>query len=431
MASLCVTNSFSPGTTAVSSQVNTNFSDVTTYINNRNSGSSAWDALLVAGASVFQANGLFGAAAVGGATATATTGGSLGAATYYYKVYPVFGSVVGQPSIEKSVVVGGANNAVSLSWSSATGATAYRVSRGTSQGSQSGYYTVTATSYTDTGASFTGAGNAFSQANSNWLELSGNLLLPASSGQIYWRDYVDGTVGAFIGPTSSGEMEYRTPTNGSAIGNHVFEDGSDKVILKLNRTSTFSEIIAYGTSGSLDDLDLTFGNNLHFNPGGPTKVTITSASSTFAHQLIGQGTTTNDSASAGYLGEAVRSSIASGSAVNAGTSAQFSDVTSISLTAGDWDVSGIVGFTANGATVTAANAFAAISTNSGNTTTDHVTGDNQIAGMEPTATYDRTLEIPTYRMSLSGTTTVYLKGRVSYSAGTPKFYGRISARRVR
>lgn len=52
MSDLSVTNTFVPSTTAVASQVNANFSDITTYINNRNSGSSKWDSLAVAGNAV-------------------------------------------------------------------------------------------------------------------------------------------------------------------------------------------------------------------------------------------------------------------------------------------------------------------------------------------------------------------------------------------
>jgi hypothetical protein len=45
MASVAVTYTFSAGTTAASGQVNQNYSDLVTYINNRNSGASTWDAL--------------------------------------------------------------------------------------------------------------------------------------------------------------------------------------------------------------------------------------------------------------------------------------------------------------------------------------------------------------------------------------------------
>lgn len=51
MASIVVTNTFVSGTTILSSAMNTNFDDIETYINNRNSGSATWDRLLVTSSS--------------------------------------------------------------------------------------------------------------------------------------------------------------------------------------------------------------------------------------------------------------------------------------------------------------------------------------------------------------------------------------------
>jgi len=47
MASVSVTNTFSANTTAQSSQVNTNFTDLVNYVNARNDSSATWDALYV------------------------------------------------------------------------------------------------------------------------------------------------------------------------------------------------------------------------------------------------------------------------------------------------------------------------------------------------------------------------------------------------
>lgn len=51
MASLSVTNTLSNGATILAAEHNTNYSDIVTYINNRNSGSSTWDALSILSAS--------------------------------------------------------------------------------------------------------------------------------------------------------------------------------------------------------------------------------------------------------------------------------------------------------------------------------------------------------------------------------------------
>ncbi len=54
------------------------------------------------------------------------------------------------------------------------------------------------------------------------------------------------------------------------------------------------------------------------------------------------GTVTNDSAGAGYVGQYIESDIATGSAVTLTTTGTTYDITHVSLTAGDWDVVGVV-----------------------------------------------------------------------------------------
>lgn len=145
-------------------------------------------------------------------------------------------------------------------------------------------------------------------------------------------------------------------------------------------------------------------------------------------QLKGKGTATNDSAAAGYIGEYVSSIISSNT--NYPTSGQWGDLTSISLTAGDWDVSIANYSTANGATITAMGI--GISVTSGNDATGLTLGDTRVEIPNPVnAVKDSGGAIPTVRMSLSGTTTVYYKYRGVFSSATPQAAGRISARRVR
>ena len=141
------------------------------------------------------------------------------------------------------------------------------------------------------------------------------------------------------------------------------------------------------------------------------------------------GTTTNDSAAAGYVGEAVSSAVALGSAVSMTGSNQWVTVTSISLTAGDWDISAIVGFTLNGATVSYCSG--GVGTANGNDSSGLVNGDTQEDASLPVAAFQTYTVIPGARKSISGTTTYYLKAVFTYSAGTPKAFGRLSARRVR
>lgn len=138
------------------------------------------------------------------------------------------------------------------------------------------------------------------------------------------------------------------------------------------------------------------------------------------------GTNTNDSASAGYIGEYISSYQ---SITNFPTTGQYGDLTNISLTAGDWDVTVVAQAIANGATVTAMKVGASVS--SGNDSTGLVDGDNLATLVNPTTATDTGGAVPAIRFSLSTTTTVYYKFFSAYSVATPRCRGRISARRVR
>lgn len=142
------------------------------------------------------------------------------------------------------------------------------------------------------------------------------------------------------------------------------------------------------------------------------------------------GTTTNDSAAAGSVGEFTSSSISSASAVSL-TTQTAKTVTSISLTAGDWDVEGIVWFAPAASTNTVSNIAAISLTN--NTLpsltdgTTAVTFDSFSAVVAGFWTYPT----GTLRVSISGTTTVYLIAQSSFTVSTETAYGTIRARRVR
>lgn len=144
-----------------------------------------------------------------------------------------------------------------------------------------------------------------------------------------------------------------------------------------------------------------------------------------------KGTNTNDSAAAGDVGEFVDSQVASGSAVSL-TTATAANVTSISLTAGDWDVYGSVGFL-TAATTNFTQLISGVSVTSATIDTNdnslrHVTLNTPGTAPGVSATHVLT---PTVRISLSGTTTVYMIARASFSISTCSAFGRLSARRVR
>ena len=144
------------------------------------------------------------------------------------------------------------------------------------------------------------------------------------------------------------------------------------------------------------------------------------------------GTATNDDAAAGNVGEYVSATLGVGSELSL-TTATVINVTSISLTAGDWDVAGTV-------QVGNANANPVFTSVQGGASTTSATLPSvektfamsfHEATSDPAANVDSSWVIPTQRFSLATTTTVYLVGKVAFSVGTLSIYGSIRARRVR
>lgn len=133
------------------------------------------------------------------------------------------------------------------------------------------------------------------------------------------------------------------------------------------------------------------------------------------------GTNTNDSAAAGYVGEYVSSS-----ATGVSVTTSITAVTSIALTAGDWDISAVVqGNGSNGNTFF--QAFVSTTTASSAGT---VQGYSAVYGACATASSSRgSACMPAIRASLTGNTTYFLNAQMS--AATSNVDGSISARRVR
>jgi hypothetical protein len=149
------------------------------------------------------------------------------------------------------------------------------------------------------------------------------------------------------------------------------------------------------------------------------------------YQIIGKGTATNDSAGAGYIGEAVSSIVAF---TNITTSSVYFDITSISLTAGDWDISILVDFYRSSSTFTSTAFEAGIGTASGTNGAGLVTGSSNtvFSAIAPITFLHYSPSIASYRVSIASTTTYYLKGYCAvFTVGNPQVSGRISARRVR
>ncbi len=144
------------------------------------------------------------------------------------------------------------------------------------------------------------------------------------------------------------------------------------------------------------------------------------------------GVTTNSNAAAGYIGEEIKSVVST--FTNYTTSATYQNVTSITLTAGDWDVSALVTLATNSSTLSATSPQTAISTTTAATDSHTVQGVNMASistsGLTGAATGE-TMTITPYRVSLSSTTTLYLISQASFTIGNPQYVGSIRARRIR
>lgn len=143
-----------------------------------------------------------------------------------------------------------------------------------------------------------------------------------------------------------------------------------------------------------------------------------------------RGTATNDSATAGFVGETQVGSVSSDT--NFPATGLFGNNTSVSLTAGDWLVHCHIIAESQGGT------WSAIDLGIGTVTGNDATGLARPATLvgqqwsnSSTTPLKVTLGLPAWRTSISATTTYYLKVSATYSAGQPQYRGTIVALRIR
>jgi hypothetical protein len=145
-----------------------------------------------------------------------------------------------------------------------------------------------------------------------------------------------------------------------------------------------------------------------------------------------KGTAAADSAQAGSVGEVITATVVTGSSISL-TTVTSANVTSIALTAGDWDVWGCVCFTLASST-TMGYLSGGINTTSATLPLNNA-GVVTRAGAGTNATIDVTVDsvltIMPIRINVSSSTTTYLVARAKFGTSTCKAYGTIYARRCR
>ena len=198
-----------------------------------------------------------------------------------------------------------------------------------------------------------------------------------------------------------------------------------------------AHVSAYAQS-LIDDADASAAlSTLGFSAYG--KTLIDDADAATVRGTIGAmakaGTTTNDDAAAGDVGEYTSATVVLGSAVSLTTGSR-ADITTLSLTAGDWEAGGVVAYSFGSTTnYTSAYAWSHDSASGTPTLSDGKTAAFGVAsspaGLVPGATGVLILPIPIHRYSLASTTTIYLGTNANFSVSTMSAYGTIWARRVR
>lgn len=137
------------------------------------------------------------------------------------------------------------------------------------------------------------------------------------------------------------------------------------------------------------------------------------------------GTATNNNAATGIIGEYLTAA----STATSLTTATAANATSISLAAGDWDISATVTFIPAGSTVPSVTSVGI------NTTSATLPGVNAGAYVQLATSFPagaaQVQNSPTVRVSLASTTTVYAVAQSTFTVSTMTCNGFIRARRVR
>jgi hypothetical protein len=222
-----------------------------------------------------------------------------------------------------------------------------------------------------------------------------------------------------------------TPGSGSAVQGVAGLDATGKVpSAQLPSGTTPPTIKESGGTALIAGDVLEGGASTSGTPGSGTAVVgFAELDSTGAIAQPIKGVATSSDAAAGFVGEYAETVVASGSAVSL-TTATPAQVASLSLTAGDWDVFGFVGFVPAGTTnITALQASSSLTTaqiDSGSGFTSRAAA----AGLVPGA---NNIEgpLPQVRYKLATTTNLFLNAEGTFTVAALSAYGTIRARRRR
>jgi hypothetical protein len=227
------------------------------------------------------------------------------------------------------------------------------------------------------------------------------------------------------------ESASSSASNRFSLGSNLTIAAKRAAILRYDGTAARWQAIA-GGAGASGGGDMLSTNNLSDLASAATARSNLGLTA-IATADVGQvpGIATNTDAAAGDVGEEKIASLAIASETPL-TNATAKTIVSLTLTPGDWDISGWVGFDPGGTVV--ATAFRAGINTSTNAMPSNDSGRISILGVKTPGGGDTAaslLTIPVSRVSIASSTTYYLVARADWSTSTISAWGAIRARRMR
>jgi hypothetical protein len=219
--------------------------------------------------------------------------------------------------------------------------------------------------------------------------------------------------------TASGLNQFAATTSAQLAG--VISDETGTGSLVFGTAPTISNLNATGTptaptaTAGTNTTQIATTAFVLANASGCTSCTITTPN------IVGVSNGSN--AASGSVGEYLSNS-ATGVSL---TSGAVVNVTSVSLTAGDWDVSGVVTFVPAGTTTST---LQQVGTNTTSATFGPL-GTQVLSQGSFGSGLTQSYVVPTVRYSLAATTTIFLVAEAVFSTSTMTANGFIRARRVR